>query len=281
MLVSVILPCFGHATTLPAALRSLQAQTYSQWECLVINDGGGAAVDAAIEAFAAEDSRFRREPFAENQGRGAARQRGLELARGRFIASLDADDAYLPEKLQRQVELLGAHPRLAAVSSAMVVVDGAGQSQGIRGAAPGVELRRCRPGHPLRTAFAPMMLRREVARTARFDPTLERAEDLAFLWRALAHRRYAVLPEPLYAYREEYSPEAMEIALKGFSCQRQAVRDLDLPRAEAALRVAGSFLRTAVYGAARAMGRGAWLFERRNSRGPISPISPPARRAYP
>lgn len=261
MSVSVILPCApAHLWSLPRALESLQAQRFAEWECLLVLDGVSSTGQDLARSFADRDPRIRPLILPTRQGRGAARLAAQLAARRDLLAGLDADDALDPHHLSALLLCLRAHPLLAAAACPLVVEDGAGQRQGVRGT-PG--LHRCRPGRPLATAFAAFMIRRDVAPRVRFNPRLQRAEDLHFLWRVLAHRRYAVLPRARYIYREEYSPEAMDVALQGFAYQRLVLEELRPPASLALF--AANYARSLIYSVARRAGRGRYLFNRRTS----------------
>ncbi len=101
----MILPVRNAAATLPAALESLRAQTLTDWECLIVDDGSHDASPAVAARFAARDTRFR---LLRRQARGlvAALNEGLAVARGGFIARLDADDTCPPERLAEQAARL-------------------------------------------------------------------------------------------------------------------------------------------------------------------------------
>lgn len=103
-LVSVITPVFNAGHWLSETLASTSAQTLTNWEHLLVDDGSSDDSLAIIEATAAADPRFHLLRTPHNSGPGAARNLALETARGRFIAFLDADDLWLPEKLARSVE---------------------------------------------------------------------------------------------------------------------------------------------------------------------------------
>ena len=101
-LVSVITPAYNAARFLPEQLASVRAQTYPDWEQWVVNDGSTDETSAIIAAAAAADPRVR-PVYQANQGAHAARNAALARADGRFIAFLDADDLWRPEKLERQI----------------------------------------------------------------------------------------------------------------------------------------------------------------------------------
>lgn len=118
VLVSVIIPAWNAAHCLGACLESVRAQTLRDWEAIVVDDG--STDDTHAVAMATGDARVRvvQQP---NAGQGAARNHGLKLARGRFVAFLDADDEWRPAFLEKTVGFLDEHPQVAAVSTAFVV----------------------------------------------------------------------------------------------------------------------------------------------------------------
>src|SRR5262245_58991929 len=108
--VSILIPLFDGEAFIGESLASVRAQTVEDWEAIVVDDGssdGGAAI--AAEA-AARDARIRllRQANAHTQ---AARNTALAAARGEWIALLDQDDVWLPEKLARQLDLAARQPR--------------------------------------------------------------------------------------------------------------------------------------------------------------------------
>ncbi|WP_319022873.1 glycosyltransferase family A protein [Halomonas sp. FME65] len=116
-LITVIVPAFKAADTLPTALRSLAAQRGVNLEVIVVDDASPDSTASVAEAFAASDARFRviRQPH--NQGAYAARNRGLTDARGEFITVHDSDDWSHPDKLATQLAGLLAHPEWKACCS--------------------------------------------------------------------------------------------------------------------------------------------------------------------
>jgi len=105
--VTVIVPAYNAAKLLVPTLESLRAQTFSDWECLVVDDGSTDGTPRLVEEIAARDPRFRL-ISQNNRGVGAARNTAIERARGHYIAPLDADDLWSPEKLERQVARMEA-----------------------------------------------------------------------------------------------------------------------------------------------------------------------------
>ncbi len=110
-LVSVVIPAFNAAGLIGQTLESLRLQTFQNFEALIVDDGSTDATAAVVQEFCNADRRFRlmRRPHA---GLPATRNAGMMQARGEFIAFLDADDLWLPEKLERQMKLFRADPRV-------------------------------------------------------------------------------------------------------------------------------------------------------------------------
>jgi hypothetical protein len=102
-LVSIITPVYNAAPWLRETMASVRAQTLTDWEQIMVDDGSSDNSVAIAEAAALEDSRFRLIRTPRNMGPSAARNLAIEAARGRFIAFLDADDLWLPEKLARSI----------------------------------------------------------------------------------------------------------------------------------------------------------------------------------
>src|SRR5215813_6146334 len=104
--VSILIPCFNAERWIAQAIESGLAQTYEEKEVIVIDDGSR---DGSLEVIKSFGDRIRWET-GPNCGGNAARNRLLQLARGRWLQYLDADDYLLPTKLERQVAFLREHP---------------------------------------------------------------------------------------------------------------------------------------------------------------------------
>ncbi len=120
--VSVLVPVFNAAKTLPTALQSLLAQTHTALEIIVADDGSSDASLEIAREFAARDRRIRVLPQPGNTGAYATRNRALAAATGEFVTTHDADDWSHPEKIARQLARLRAHPRAVACISSWVRV---------------------------------------------------------------------------------------------------------------------------------------------------------------
>lgn len=103
-LVTVVIPTYNHAHFLRDALRSVCAQTFADWEAVVVNNYSQDDTIAVVKSF--PDPRIRLENFRNNGVIAASRNRGISLARGRYVAFLDSDDVWYPAKLARCIARL-------------------------------------------------------------------------------------------------------------------------------------------------------------------------------
>lgn len=220
--VSVIMPAYNARRTIIRACASLVAQSFGDWECLVVDDGSADGTAAIVESIG--DERFRVIRLERNMGRGVARQVALENSRGSFVAFLDADDWWYPNKLERQLDVLHTLG-CEIVSAGMAIVSPEGKLEA-------VSIRRCdnlpvvlkdwrRLGRaPF--AFGPCIMEGSLARACRFDPRLRRAQDYDFLVQACFRKsRLAVVNDILYSY-ERGRQNRPEIVLRAYKYGRMA-----------------------------------------------------------
>ena len=109
--VSVIIPTYNRAALVAEALASVQAQTYRDFEIVVVDDGGTDGTAAAL----AEWREVKVLRHSRRRGVSAARNTGINAARGQWLAFLDSDDLWLPDKLARQIAYLTTRPDLLPV----------------------------------------------------------------------------------------------------------------------------------------------------------------------
>ncbi len=118
-LISVIIPAFNAEPFIQRAIQSVTRQSYRQIEIIVVDDGSTDATAAVVECLARQDSP---NPAVQDRNRGpsAARNYGISMARGDFIAPLDADDIWQPEKLARQYTVMRNAPETLGVRLLLV-----------------------------------------------------------------------------------------------------------------------------------------------------------------
>ena len=193
--VSVMMPVYNGARLIKASVDSLINQTFTDWECIIVNDG---STDGTAEFLSTiQDPRFRIVTLDKNKGRAYARETALELATGEFLAMLDAEDIYHPEKLERQVREMRDNPDVALAGCSIC-------SFGTKS-----DLLYRRPVKPGKYMFdgavpshASSMLRMSRAKLFHYNMILNFAEDVDFLKRYLSGQKYLITDEILYYYSE-------------------------------------------------------------------------------
>lgn len=104
--VSVIMPCFNSALWVEEAIRSIHVQSFEDWELLVVDDGSSDDSYQRILMLCSGDSRIIAARLDQHQGAVSARNYGLSMARGRYLAFCDSDDLWLPDKLTTQLKAM-------------------------------------------------------------------------------------------------------------------------------------------------------------------------------
>ena len=208
------------------AIESILSQTFTDFEFLILDDGSDR--EPTLDHLRLQSARDRRIRFLREPHRGltATLNRGLEVARGRYIARHDADDWSSPERLAKQVEFLDAHPEVDLCGSAVLTH----QENGTRLWRVGMpeshgEIMTWFPrGNPF--VHGATMFRREVARAiGGYRETFRCAQDYDFFWR-MAERGGAVnLPETLYHYRYAASSISARKASEQLAAHR-AIQEL-------------------------------------------------------
>lgn len=139
--VSVIIPTYKHRNFVLATLDSVFAQTFTDYEVIVINDGSPDDTAELLQPLA--DAGRIRYIGQENTGQSIARNRGIEEARGEFIALLDDDDLWPPDNLEWQVAAMARHPDVGVVAGTASVIDEAGDFLFRSEAIPEISFERC------------------------------------------------------------------------------------------------------------------------------------------
>jgi glycosyltransferase involved in cell wall biosynthesis len=243
-LVSIVMPAYNVAWCIGRAIDSVLAQDFRSYELIVVNDGSTDGTLAVLDRYGAAVTLIDQ----DNRGMSAARNRGIRQACGTYIAFLDADDWWLPEKLSRQVDLMTRRPDLGFCSTAARVEDGNGRL---------LNLWRCPDGRSeiLETLFAQnaaiaggcsaVIVRKELLeRVGLFDESLGGFEDPDLWMRLAAVSNYACIDETLAVIlRREKSVsrnlDTMRVA---------ALRSMRKNRALLPSRLRGGFWRNCVAG---------------------------------
>ncbi|MEG3847883.1 glycosyltransferase [Microcoleus sp. herbarium19] len=199
--VSVIIPAYNCERYISRAVESAINQTYQDWEIIVVDDGSTDSTSRVLDAYRDVIQYV----YQENQGAAKARNRACELAKGEFLAFLDADDFFLPEKLSKQIACFEADPSLGMVQNGWLMVDETGKDICASmpwQAAPNLDLETFVVYKNVRPSA--MMLRREWWESlGGFDPRFPPTEDLDFALRlGLKGCKCVWLKEILTCYRQ-------------------------------------------------------------------------------
>lgn len=196
--VSVVMAAYNAAEHLSAAIDSILGQTFEDFELIVIDDGSTDETSAIIQGY--QDPRLRPVRNPRNLGLIASLNRGLDLARGEFIARMDADDESLPRRFEEQVRFLDAHPEIGLCGTAV-------ETFGTRVEYWEVECDsaklKCQLLFEAGFNHTSVMFRRLLIEQHgfRYEAQYLHAEDFA-LWTRLANvTELANLPAPLVKYR--------------------------------------------------------------------------------
>lgn len=195
-LVSILIPTFDRAGFVVGAVRSALAQTLSDHEVIVIDDGSTDGTEQALGRIC--DPRLRVLRHDRNRGIAAARNTGLEAARGRFIAWLDSDDLARPRRLARQIRALDANPHVAMVGCCTGIFGCDGKRRrAIR--VPPLTSRQIGAWLLFRSPFqqSSIMGRAEILRRYPYRHDIRVCEDLDLFIRLTAEHEVVNLPEIL------------------------------------------------------------------------------------
>jgi glycosyltransferase involved in cell wall biosynthesis len=199
--VAIMMPVYNGEKTLPLAIKSIQAQTYQNWKCYIVNDGSTDKTKEILDKIAIEDDRFVVHHFTENKGRPYARQKALEICEGKYLAFLDADDFFHPTKIEKQVNVLKSNPKLGLVSCAMVSYDSELNFISIR-ADFDIEELFFKIGNDFNLPRTPSMVYLDRAKQIGYNLKLKYAQDTDFFTRYIHEGYYANISEGLYFYSE-------------------------------------------------------------------------------
>ncbi len=200
--VSVLMPVYNAERYLAESVESVLAQTFTDFELIVVDDGSTDRSLAMLEGYAARDGRVRL-VSRPNKGICGTRNDALALARGEFIASLDNDDIALPDRLEKQVHFLREHPEVVCVGGAFEMIDGGGRFLTVLRPPEGDDEIQAEAlsGHCSLGPSTAMMRRADVIAAGAWDKTFETTEDID-LWLRMGERgKLANLPDVLSKYR--------------------------------------------------------------------------------
>ena len=200
-LVSIILPTYNCAAFLSHSIGTILSQTYNSYEIIVIDDGSTDNTKEVLYPFMQRIKYIRLE---QNKGLPTARNIGVRSAQGKYIAFIDADDLWLPEKLQTDIEYFETHPEVSMVYSKHINIDEKGDDLN------GNTKRQLPSGNIFLQLFSEqnfvisssVVVRKEVFETTGlFDEQLVNCQDWDMWLRIAFHFKVAGINKPLVKYR--------------------------------------------------------------------------------
>jgi glycosyltransferase involved in cell wall biosynthesis len=207
-LVTVIVPAYNASLTIGATLDSIRAQTHTNLEVLVIDDGSTDDTAEVVLRYASMDRRIRLIRQA-NEGVAAARNRGIAEARAEYLAPIDADDLWRPEKIERQLQALRiGGPRVGLVYCWFALIDEKSRIVSLRHRPvdEGDVLARMCLGNVVGNGSSALIRRSVALEVGGYDSSLrarqaQGCEDLKFHLQIAARYHFAVVKDHLTGYR--------------------------------------------------------------------------------
>ena len=242
--VSVVISMRDMAETVGAAVRSIICQTLTEWELILIDDGSRDDGAARVAAFG--DARIRIIRHEASRGMTCCRNEAARLARGEFIAVMDADDICYPERLTVQVAMLRSDPAIDLVASQIIVFRRQGEVINFLATPPTHEQITANPYRGFPFPHPTWCGRAAWFRERPYDERISRTADHDLLLRAMASSRFAAADEVLLGYRKEHfalSKRLREWLLYSYAVWRHAWRVRD--RRRAARQIAANAFRLA------------------------------------
>ncbi|PYE20196.1 glycosyl transferase family 2 [Williamsia limnetica] len=201
--VSVVMATFNDESTIRESIESVLRQTFEHWELLVVDDGSSDTTASIVERIAAKDARVRLIQMSRNGGSGAARNEGIRVASGTYIAVLDADDLALEDRLSVQVDVMESNPDLVAVASQIAEFGPWGGPVVSAWSTEDSAVQRRQFEYKMPIPHPSTMFRAETIKSVGgYDENCRRAQDFA-LFLKLRDLRVRCLPEVLVHYRTD------------------------------------------------------------------------------
>jgi glycosyltransferase involved in cell wall biosynthesis len=196
----VIIPVYNGEKTIQETIESVLNQTFSNFELIVINDG---SQDSTLDILARiQDSRLKVFSY-PNAGLSASRNRGISHACGEFIAFLDADDLWTPDKLEAQLKAMEANPKAVLAYSWTDFIDESGQllERSIYHTVTGDVFAELLVHNFVGSGSNPLIRKQAFADLGGFDESLTAAEDWDMYLRLAARYQFVAIPSPQVLYR--------------------------------------------------------------------------------
>jgi len=221
-LISIIIPTYNRAHLIGETLESVIAQTYKNWECIVVDDGSEDDTFEVVTAFAKAELRisFHHRPKERTKGANSCRNYGLDICNGDFINFFDSDDLMHPDKLKLQIESLINEPKDFNVCQTLVFKGknhkkGRLRNPNLKSADPFNDFL----AHKIKWLTQAPMIRKTILDKyqLRFNEELQQSQELDFIGRMLYYEMsYSIIDKPLVYLREHQA----SITYGAFDCDK-------------------------------------------------------------
>ncbi len=196
--VSIVIPTYNRETIICKAIDSALSQTYKNLEIIIVDDGSTDNTKTVLEKYGSRLNYF----YQENKGISGARNAGIKRSTGQYIAFLDSDDYWLPDKLEKQIELFLQYPEygMVACQCASIGADGQFRQKNRHGKSGSVLFDLFKKNF-IRTSSA--VIKKECfLKSGLFDENLKECEEYDLWLRISAHYQVGFINEPLAVYTD-------------------------------------------------------------------------------
>ena len=254
-LVTIAVPAYNAGKTIGAMIESVLVQTYTNWELLIVDDGSSDNTAEVVRSFS--DSRIRLICDGTNRKIAPRLNQLIDEAKGEFFARMDADDRMLPDRIERQVAFLIAHPEVDVVGGGAIVVDEGGNVLGGRNIVSEVAT--------VNSFIHPTVAGRiEWFRKWRYDERFNGCEDSELWRRARRESVYRLLPGAVIYYKDSLSFNLKQYLFRQKQGARVALLGSGISLRERGKLFAGVILRSVIAVGVVCLGVSSVWVKRRN-----------------
>jgi len=200
-MISVVIPTHNRADLLERAVKSVLNQTYKEFEIIVVSDGSSDNTDEVVERLKDNDERIKYISYHPGKGGNVARNTGIEEANYDYIAFLDDDDEWLPEKLQKQIDLMYHDEKIGLVYTGahIIYVNEKVEYNSISREAGDLS-RRIMINNCIGTTSTVLLRKSVLQKSGKFDVELSALQDFDLWIRVCQHTNVGVVSEPMINY---------------------------------------------------------------------------------
>lgn len=200
-LVSVVIPTHNRADLLPRAIESVLKQTYANFEIIVVSDGSTDNTEDIVKKYSEKDSRVKYIGYSPARGGNVARNTGIEASKGEYVAFLDDDDEWLPEKIEKQAALLDKDDNVSLVYTGVhIIYVNEKVEYNSMPKDRGDLKKRILIDNCIGTTSTVILRKIVLQDSGMFDVKLKALQDFDLWIRIARHSKVEVVPEPMINY---------------------------------------------------------------------------------